>query len=78
MIVRALGVQQYTIKRYINASFIHSYGTRLSSYLLSLNVNVYERLYYCTLIKENHNAEKAFAVTTFGFEIKIMDKCCLW
>ncbi len=40
---------------------------------------VYERLYYCnvTLIKENHNAEKAFAVTTFGFEIKIMDKCCV-
>ncbi len=39
--------------------------------------NVYEILYYCTLIKENHNAEKTFAVTTFGFEIKIMDKCCV-
>ncbi len=46
-------------------------------YLLSLNVNVYERLYYCILIKENHNAEKAFSVTTFGFEIKIMDKYCV-
>ncbi len=64
--------------RYINASFIHSYGTRLSSYLLSLNVNVYERfivlLYFdkrITMLK------KAFAVRTFGFEIKIMDKCCV-
>ncbi len=25
----------------------------------------------------NHNAEKAFSVTMFGFEIKIMDKCCV-
>ncbi len=40
-------------------------------------MNVYERLYYCSLIKENHNAEKAFSVTTFGFEINIMDKCCV-
>ncbi len=28
------------------------------------------------MIKENH-AEKAFSVTTIGFEIKIMDKCCV-
>ncbi len=31
-------------------------------------------LLYCD--KENH-AEKAFSVTTIGFEIKIMDKCCV-
>ncbi len=29
------------------------------------------------MIKEGHNAEKAFSVTTFGFEIKIMDKGCV-
>ncbi len=40
-------------------------------------MNVYERLYYCTVIKEDHNAEKAFSVTTLGFEVKIMDKCCV-
>ncbi len=44
---------------------------------LSLNVNAYEMLYYCNIIKEDHNAEKASLVTTFGFEIKIMDKCCV-
>ncbi len=38
---------------------------------------VYERLYYCTLIKRITMLKKAFAVTTFGFEIKIMDKCCV-
>ncbi len=36
---------------------------------------VYEVLYYCIVINKDHNAEKAFSVTTFGFEIKIMDKC---
>ncbi len=38
--------------------------------------HVYKRLTYCTLIKD-HNAEKGFSVTMFGFEIKIMDKCCV-
>ncbi len=37
--------------------------------------HVYERLSY--LRKEDHNAEKAFSVTMFGFEIKIMDKYCV-
>uniref|UniRef100_A0A672N1S9 DNA damage-binding protein 1 n=1 Tax=Sinocyclocheilus grahami TaxID=75366 RepID=A0A672N1S9_SINGR len=27
--------------------------------------------------QRNHNAEKACSETTFGFEIKIMDKCCV-
>ncbi len=39
--------------------------------------HIYELLYYCTVGKKNyHNAEKAFSVTMFRFEIKIMDKCC--
>ncbi len=29
------------------------------------------------MIKEDHNVENAFSVTTFGFEIKIMDKGCV-
>ncbi len=28
----------------------------------------------CAFLKEDHNAEKAFRGTTFGFEIKIMGK----
>ncbi len=32
-------------------------------------------MYYCKR-KKNHN-EKAFSVTMFGFEIKILDKCCV-
>ncbi len=39
--------------------------------------HIYKILTYCTLIKEDHNAEKGFSVTMFGFEIKIMDKCCV-
>ncbi len=61
--------------RYKSRSQMH--GVIHCFYLLSLNVNVYERLYYCTVIKEDHNAEKTFSVTTFGFEVKIMDKCCV-
>ncbi len=38
--------------------------------------SVYNRLYYCTVIKENHNAEKAFSVTMFRFEMKIIDVVC--
>ncbi len=40
---------------------------------------VNERLCNCTVIKEDHNAEKhvQYRLTTFGFEIKIMDKCCV-
>ncbi len=39
--------------------------------------HIYKILTYCTLIKEDHNAEKAFSATMFGFEFKIMDKCCV-
>ncbi len=30
-----------------------------------------------TVIKGNHDGEKAFSIARFGFEIKIMD-ICLW
>ncbi len=44
-------------------------------YFLHLDTSI--KIDYCTLIKEDHNAEKAFSVTMFGFEIKIMDKYCV-
>ncbi len=36
---------------------------------------VYERLWNCTVIKEDHNAEKhvQYMLTTFGFENQISD-----
>ncbi len=37
--------------------------------LYLLRLHVYERLYYCTVQKNNHNAEKAFSITIFGFSI---------
>ncbi len=44
-------------------------------FLYLLHLNIYKD---CITVKEkkNHN-EKAFSVTMFGFEIKIMDKCCV-
>ncbi len=45
-------------------------------YLLCLNTSMKD----CITVlckKKNHNAEKSSSVTMFGFEIKIMDKCCV-
>ncbi len=43
-------------------------------------MNVSERLCNCTVIKEDHDAEKhvEYRLTMFGFEVKVMDKCCVW
>ncbi len=37
-------------------------------FLYVLYLNIYERLYYCTVLKKNNNAEKAFSVITYRFE----------